>query len=336
MTLMLDTFLVALYTVVDDLYQAVYAPQKPRRRGHQPEMSDSEVLTLLLLAQWLGWSERMLVAYAAACWRAYFPRLVDQSAFNRRARDLVGVLVHLVPQLATLLQAEQAPYQVFDGVPVPLLRCCRGQYHRLFGTEASIGKGGSDHRWYYGCQLLVAATAQGVITGFLLGPAATEGHWLGEAFLCWRHDEAREPWDPADLPPSHRRGGSYRGATGPLWPRAGVGAAAMVPYVTDGGFRGEQWIAHWQAGYQACVLDAGEARGEHAEAVRREHAGWRQVIEQVNEHLTHGLHLAYPGARTTWGLLTRVAAKLVAYNLAICINRLLGRPDRSFATLFTL
>ena len=60
------------------------------------------------------------------------------------------------------------------------------------------------------------------------------------------------------------------------------------------------------------------------------------MIEQVNEHLTHGLHLAYPGARTTWGLLTRVAAKLVAYNLAICINRLLGRPDRSFATLFTL
>ena len=50
----LDTFLVALYTIVDDLYQQHAAPAKPVRPGPPPTVSDSEVLTLALCAQWRG------------------------------------------------------------------------------------------------------------------------------------------------------------------------------------------------------------------------------------------------------------------------------------------
>jgi hypothetical protein len=52
MTLDLDTFLVALYTIIDDLYQAQVASQLPRGPGKRPTLSDSEVLTLALCAQW--------------------------------------------------------------------------------------------------------------------------------------------------------------------------------------------------------------------------------------------------------------------------------------------
>ena len=45
------------------------------------------------------------------------------------------------------------------------------------------------------------------------------------------------------------------------------------------------------------------------------------------------IHLKYPGAHSTWGLLMRVAAKVVAYNVGMMINRLLGRPDFAFAAL---
>jgi hypothetical protein len=51
MTLDLDTFLVALYPIVDDEYQAQVEPQLPRRSGKRPTLSDSEVLTLALCAQ---------------------------------------------------------------------------------------------------------------------------------------------------------------------------------------------------------------------------------------------------------------------------------------------
>ena len=60
----LDTFLVALYTIVDDWYQQHMAGAKPVRPGPRPVVSDSEVLTLALCGQWGGRSER---AFYAMC-----------------------------------------------------------------------------------------------------------------------------------------------------------------------------------------------------------------------------------------------------------------------------
>lgn len=222
----LDTFLVALYTLVDDLWQTEILPHKPVRPGPAPRLSDSEVLTLLLCGHWLGNSERRLLRYANAYWQPYFPRLLSQSAFNRRGRDLAGVLVQLVPLVARELASQLSPYQVLDGVPLPLARRGRGSRHRLFANEASIGRGGSERGWYYGCKVLLAVSAEGVITGFVVAPAATEERWLADALLCWRTDRWRPPWSPAELPPSHRKGGGYVGPTGPLWPPDGAGVPA--------------------------------------------------------------------------------------------------------------
>ena len=72
----LDTFPVALYTIVDDLYQQHAAPAKPVRPGPRPTVSDSEILTLALCAQWWGRSERAFVRYVRAHWRADFPHLL--------------------------------------------------------------------------------------------------------------------------------------------------------------------------------------------------------------------------------------------------------------------
>ncbi len=57
MTLDLDTFLTALYTIVDDLYKQHCAHHKPIRPGRQPKLSDSEVLTLMIYNQWFGNSQ---------------------------------------------------------------------------------------------------------------------------------------------------------------------------------------------------------------------------------------------------------------------------------------
>ncbi len=331
----LDTFLVALYTVVDDTYKQFAAPFKPRRRGHKPELSDSEVLTLLMLTQWSHDSERALLRYAAKHWRRYFPRLLDQSAFNRRARDLGGVAVALSPSVAQGLGAALAPYQVLDSVPVPLARRCRGHHHHLFGLEAQIGRGGSDDEWYYGSQLLAAVTDEGVITGFLLGPANTSTRWLAEAFLCWRQDPQAQPWGPADLPPSHKRGGRRKGPTGPIGPTPAVGAPTSVPYLGDGAFSGLAWTTHWYRDYGAAVLTRQAMHGEQAAQAQQQHSQRRQIIETVNAALDEVFALAFPRAHTLWGLVTRIAAKILAFNIGIQINRLFGRPDLAFATLFS-
>jgi hypothetical protein len=207
MTIDLDTFLTTVYCIIADMYQQHYAAHKPRRPGQRPELSDEEVLTLTVLAQWQGErSERAFGRYAVRHWRGYFPRLLSQSQFNRRVRDLSGVLCALGPAIGVALtEALGAPaYEVLDGVPVPLMRRCRGDHHRCFAEEAGIGQGGSDRDWYYGVKLFTAVNAHGLITGFVLAPASSEEHWSAEALLrwrCWPQAAAPRLADLADILP---------------------------------------------------------------------------------------------------------------------------------------
>ena len=323
MELDLDTFLTAVYCVVDDLYRTEFAPGKPVRPGPKPALSDGEVLALAVLAQWQRRrSERAFLRYAARHWRAYFPRLLSQGQFNRRARDLAGVLCALGPRVAARLGAlVGAPaYEALDGVPVPLMRRCRGTRHRLFAAEAGIGRGGSDKDWYYGVELIAAVGPHGAITGFVLIPASTEERWGAEALLRWRAAPDAPAPTAAELAPvlgpAHRRRGQRLGPTGPIAPRLGAGAPADAPYLTDRGLRGAAWQRHWREHHGATVL---------AGATRRLR-GLRQVVESAFNALTDALGLVFPRARSHWGLLARLGAKVAAHNLALLVNHLHTRP----------
>ena len=332
---MISTRSWALYTIVDDLYQQHFAGAKLVRPGSRPMVADSEVLTLALCAQWWGRSERAFVRYVRAQWRAYFPRLLSQSAYNRRGRDLAGVLVALGPVGAREWRAATALYEVVDTVAVPLLRRCRGGRQRLFGDGAALGWGGSDKEWYYGCKLLLAGLPRGGITGFVLAPASTEDRWLADALLGWRAAPQARPLHPQDLlRPMRPNGTPYVGPTGPRGPQLGAGQPSAGPYLADKGFRGAEWPAHWRQDYGAPGLTPPQYRGPARARAKRQHSRLRQLVETINGHLTRTFGLHFPGARTPHGLLTRLAAKLAAVNLGRWLNRLFDRPALALATLF--
>lgn len=335
MTIDLATFLVAVYTCIDTVYHDTIAPHKPVRRGRRPVLSDSEVLTLMLIAQWRGSSERDLLRWADRELRWAFPRLLSQSAFNRRVRDLGPVFARLMVELAAAVRPlPDAPprlYEVVDTMPIPVAQPVRGERHRLFADEAAIGRGGTGKAWFYGCSLLVAVGADGPITGCVLGSARTEGRWLLDSLLTWRVAPDAVPATPDDLPPSHERGGRRVGPTGPRWFPGSAGAHTTVPYLADQGFTGAQWHARWQHDLGATVVTTTRDMDRRT---RRWHARARQAVETVNGQLTEVLHVKYPRAKTPWGLVTRVMAKCAAFNVGVWLNRLFGRPTFALATLF--
>src|SRR5687768_530712 len=97
----LDSFLVSLYVLVDDWWKLDHASQPPKT-GRPALLTDSEVLTLAILAQWPRFrSERDFWRFAWAHLRSYFPSLCSQSQLNRRIRALE-------PELG-LLQSEPSP-----------------------------------------------------------------------------------------------------------------------------------------------------------------------------------------------------------------------------------
>jgi hypothetical protein len=338
----LTTFLTTVYVITDELYQHNYAHLKPKRPGKKPDLSDSEVLSLTILAQWQqSRSERAFGEYAANHWRSFFPRLLSQSQFNRRSRDLLGVLSALGPAIACELSRVLGTpaYEVLDGVPVPLMRRCRGDRHRCFTDQAAVGCGGSDRDWYYGVKLLTSVNEHGLITGFVVGPATTEERWLGEALLRWRaFPQAAAPKASdleAVLGSRGPKRGPRRGPSGPLGVATGVGQATAEVYLADLGYAGAVWQAHWQADYGAMVLTQAAFDGQEEERkLERQLHGLRQVVENVNQILDGQVGLKFPRARTWWGLLTRLAAKVAASNMSLVLNHLHHRPAFAHVTPF--
>src|SRR5258708_6102197 len=59
----------------------------------------------------------------------------------------------------------------------------------------------------------------------------------------------------------------------------------------------------------------------------------RLICETVNAQLQEQLHLSKHYAKSTWGLLTRIAAKLTAHSGGMMVNQLVGRPLLRLAEL---
>ena len=59
----------------------------------------------------------------------------------------------------------------------------------------------------------------------------------------------------------------------------------------------------------------------------------RLICETVNAQLQEQLHLSKHYAKSTRGLLTRIAAKVTAHSVGMMVNALLGRPVLRLAAL---
>jgi hypothetical protein len=69
----LDSFLVSLYVLVDDRWKADHPSTAPRKPGRPARISESEVLTLAILAQWPRFrSEREFWRFASSHLRSYW------------------------------------------------------------------------------------------------------------------------------------------------------------------------------------------------------------------------------------------------------------------------
>ena len=328
MGLDLETFLTTLYVITDDLYQNQVQPQMPTSGGPAPQLSDSEVLCLALAGQWrsgVPWkSERGFVRYALRHLQALFPGMTSQSAFNRRVRRLWGGFILLQQAVAQQLVTAQ-DCEIIDCVPVPVARGARSFHPGWLADIARIGKGGND-RYFYGLRLLVALSASGVATGWVLAAGNVQERWLAELLLSSRagHPQLSGPQDPATHEPRVTPPREWLG----LIPSSGE--ASGKPIISDLGFSGQDWLDHWSADYGAELLPPPK---KTAPASTRWFSSLRQVVETAFANLTDSFGLKYPGAHITWGLITRIAAKIAAYNVGILINRSCARPDFAFPTL---
>jgi hypothetical protein len=302
-----DTFLTALYVIVDDFCHS--RPQKEQLSGPDASLSPSEVVTLAIFSRWSRFSsERDFYRYATAHLQNAFPTLPDRSQFNRLVRSQVGLIEEVALHLAAVMGAKSCPYQALDSSAIPV----RDAKRRGEGWLAGFADIGWSNRlgWYEGFCLLAAVDPTGVITGFGFAPASTKDQPLAETFFAVRHH-------PNPRLPS-------------------VGSAAGGPYVADKGFEGEENHRRWLECYGAQVLcppKRNSRKRSWPKRLRRWVASIRQIIESVYDKLFNafGLHRERPHELS--GLRARLAARVALHNFCMWLNQQLDRPRLAFADL---
>ena len=87
----LDTFIIAVFCLVDDAIPQLTGGHRLRERGSEPIMADSEVLTMEVVGEYLGLAQdSTLFAYFRRHSAHFFPalRTLHRSTFVRQAANL--------------------------------------------------------------------------------------------------------------------------------------------------------------------------------------------------------------------------------------------------------
>jgi hypothetical protein len=306
-----DTFLTALYVMVDD-FRHSHPPTK--RPGPKASLSESEVITLAIFARWSRFaSERDFYRYASGHLREAFPTLPERSQFNRSVRFHTELIEEVALHLAeeAMEAGDGCPYEALDSSAMPVRDAKRRGEGWLVGY-ADIGWSNS-LGWYEGFRLcvLTAVDPSGVITGFCFAAASTAEQQMAQTFFAVR------AWPNPRLP--------------------SVGSAFFSgPYVTDKGFEGAENHRRWLDYYGARLICPPKRNARSKvwpKLLRRWVASIRQIVESVYDKLFNAFGLWRERPHELSGLRARLAARVALHNFCIWLNDQLGRPRLAFADL---
>ena len=176
--------LTVIYVLVDDWYQAEGVRLLNGKSGAKPTFSDSEVITLLLAMDFLPFpGQTQYLAFIRANYLPLFPRLVDPSQFNRRARALRLLVEHLRCHWAVQLGVTQAVALLLDTKPLPVVGYTRSKRHSAFAGSADYGYCASRKLHYFGYKLVLLTTLDGCPVAYELVPAHTDEREAAEAVV---------------------------------------------------------------------------------------------------------------------------------------------------------
>jgi len=278
------TFLVAVFCFVDDWLKG----KRLRRRGPQPLLSDSEVLTIEIMGEFLGLdTDKATFEHFRRHWGDWFPNLrwVHRTTFVRQAANLARVKVRIWQDLLRHISFDPV-ISIVDSFPVPVCRFARAYRCRRFAGHVAYGYDETAKQTFYGFRAHLRISWPGVITGLELAPANVHElsvlDNLSEGVQGWVIGD-RNYWSPDKREELTLRGirllAPYKSAKREKkpWPR---------------------WLVQM-----------------------------RRRVETVISQLVGRLHAKRVWARDIWHLLSRWGRKILAHTFAVWFCQQLGLPS---------
>ena len=272
-----ETLFTILFVLIDDWYLEKGRQFLVGKAGRNPVFSDSEMMTLVLAAEYLPFAaESQYLSYIRANHRDLFPNLLSQSQFNRRARGLRSLMEAMRRDFLTDWGITQAEEFLIDTKPVPVLGYKRSKKRSDFLGSANYGYCASRCLRYFGYKLVMLSTLRGIPVVYELVAANTDEREAAETVLDYLQN-------------------------------------AVV--IGDKGFIGAEWQARMleQTGNRI-VTPRRKNQKQHSPGYDSLLNGLRERIEGVFHELQNsGRNLERLLAKTVDGLVTRLVAKGTAH-----------------------
>lgn len=167
----LEDLIITIYCRIEETHNGLLKEEKLRQRGPCPSLSDIEVLTMLVVGEYLGLgSDKKIWLYFSQHWSAWFPRIGCRTSFTRQSANLLGLLNRMQQKISEQLCNNKDLY-FFDGFPIPICHVKRYKRNSPFRGLGSVGYCAAKDYKYFGFKGHLLVSFEGVTKGLSIAPA---------------------------------------------------------------------------------------------------------------------------------------------------------------------
>lgn len=296
MPMSVEDFIINVYCLVDEMLKNIVSGYKLRKRGFKPMVSDSEIITMQVTAEFLGIdTDKGAWEYFSQHWKHWFPMLGSRANYAKHTANVWQVTQQLQKELAKKLGAFTDSLHMADGLPIPVCHFKRAYFSRIFSGEAAYGYCASKGETYYGFKGNLVINSEGVVTAMTVTAANI--------------DERESLWDLVD------------DINGML--------------IADKGLIGEAYRDELKqyTGIDLQTAVRSNMKETRSEKFIKWLKSTRRLVETVIGQLTERFNIEKVRARKLWYFTNRITRKILAHTIAVALNKQNGNQPLQFELL---
>ena len=291
----LDNLIIKVFCSIDDAMKQILINNRLRSRGPNPILSDSEVLTMEVVGEFLSLGQDIQIfRYFQHHYSHFFPAIgrIHRTTFTRQAANLCQVKEKVWQHLLTLMEYDHA-LAIVDSFPIHACYFARSSRCQRFKGEAAYGRDNLVQQTFYGFRIHVHLNLPGVITRFALTPANVHENKVVRELVedtCGFILGDRNYWSP----------------------------------ILREELREEGIVL--EAPFRKASRDPWSKRSKFISRIRF-------IIETVFSQLTVRYQIKKVWARDRWHLCSRLLRKILSHTLCLMLNQLQSNPPLRLASL---
>ena len=285
----LKDFFTVAFVLIDDVYNEIIpASIRNRRNVVESKLSDSEIITISIVGEALTIdSEKAWFYFVKKNYKDLFPEICDRTRFNRTKRNLYKIILEIQKYFSNLPIFKDDDIRIIDSMPIPVCKFGRAYFSKLYKDISTYGYCASKKETYFGLKLHALVTTNGFITNFILTAANIDD----------------------------------RDAVFDL-----ISENNYIKILADKGYVSNDLKSALAKEKEVLLisLKRKNSKSQFEKQLRNVLSKTRRRVETSFSQLSEQFNVNKVLSKSKWGLMNRIAIKILAHNLSFVLNIIIG------------